>query len=286
MVNQMSTSDISKRPTNRWTTLKESSGTILFLLVAVSAEFLVVLYALSLGTEDPSLLQWSFQFPGTGWNVTLAVSPLFHLVPIAVIIALTATWIYLTNHAVVKPQQTWRGKTGQAPKAGKKAQSKISRAFQRFFGKIRSGLLKIKGFAYLEKKINSRRTSIRSALIVLLLFAFFVIFTSLLVYPQMIYRMVSNAYQNNPSMLSFVRGAGEALSPIGNVFSGLGNALLLAAPGFRDFVTSLGNVIAPLSNLDGAGKYLVFQNAAAWISAMIALFLVEFSQKGYGYRKR
>jgi hypothetical protein len=278
--------DNSKRPTNRWTTLKESSVTILFLLIAGLAEFLVVLYALSFGTEDSSLLQWSFQFPGTSWNVTLAVSPLFHLVPIAVIIALTTTWIYLTKHAVARPQQTWKGKAGQAPKAGKKAQSKISRVLQRFFGRIRSGLLKIKGFAYLEKKINSRRTTIRSALIVLLLFAFFVIFTSLLVYPQMIYRMVSDAYQNNPSMLGFVRGAGEALSPIGNVFSSLNNALLYVAPGFRDFVISLESVTAPLSSLDGAGKYLVFQNAAAWISALIALLLVEFSQKGYRYRKR
>jgi hypothetical protein len=97
---------------------------------------------------------------------------------------------------------------------------------------------------------------------------------------------VSNAYQNNPGMLDFVKGAGEALSPIGNFFSGLNNALLSAAPGFRDFAIDLGNSIKSLSELDSAGKYLVFQNGAAWIAVILALLIVEFQQKGFGYVRK
>jgi len=282
----MSVKNLPKQPMNRWTTLKGLSAIILFLIIAILAECVVVLYALSLGTEDSSLLQWSFQFPSTGWNIVLAISPLFHLVPIAVILTLTASWVYLTKHTTLRPQQTWKGKAGQVPRTGKKSQSRVSRAIGRFFGRIKAGLMKVKAFAYLGERVHSSRATIRSALIVLLLFAFFTVFVSLLTYPQLIYRGVSSAYQNDPSMLGFVKGAGEALSPIGNVFSSLNNALLSAAPGFRDSVTSLGNVIKPLSELDNAGKYLVFQNAAAWVSVFLALFLVEFSQKGYGYRKR
>lgn len=285
-VNWMSTKNLPKKPSTRWTAIRGLFGLILFLIIAVLIEVLIVLYALSLGTEDVSVLQWSFVFPGTDWNVTLAISPLFHLVPIAVIITLVASWAYLAKYMAMRPQQTWRGKATQTSKTFRKPQSRARRAIGRFFGRIKSGLLKVKAFAYLAEKTHSSRALIRSALTVLLFFSFFIIVVSLLTYPQLIYRLVSNAYQNNPGMLDFVKGAGEALSPIGNFFSGLNNALLSAAPGFRDFAIGLGNSIKSLSELDNAGKYLVFQNGAAWIAMVLALFIVEFHQKGYKYVRK
>jgi hypothetical protein len=282
----MATKNLPKKPSTRWTAVRRLSGLILFLIITVLIEVLIVLYALSLGTEDVSVLQWSFVFPGTDWNVTLAISPLFHLVPIAVIITLVASWAYLAKYMAMRPQQTWRGKAAQSSKTLKKPQSRVRRAIGRFFGRIKSRLLKVKALAYLAERTHSSRALIRSALTVLLLFSFFIIVVSLLTYPQLIYRLVSNAYQNNPGMLDFVRGAGEALSPIGNFFSGLNNALLSAAPGFRDFAIGLGNSIKSLSELDSAGRYLVFQNGAAWIAVILALLIVEFQQKGFGYVRK
>lgn len=282
----MSTKNLPKKPSTRWTAIRGLFGLILFLIVSVLIEVIIVLYALSLGTEDVSVLQWSFVFPGTSWNVTLAISPLFHLVPIAVIITLVASWAYLAKYMAMRTPQTWRGKAAQSSKTLKKPQSRARRAIERFFGRIKSGLLKVRAFAYLAERSRSSRALIRSALTVFLLFSFFIIVVSLLTYPQLIYRLVSNGYQNNPAMLAFVKGAGEALSPIGNFFSGLNNALLTAAPGFRDFAIGLGNSIKPLSDLDSAGKYLVFQNGAAWIAVALALFIVEFHQKGFGYVRK
>lgn len=274
---------------------------ILFLIIAALIEYFIVLYAINLGVKDETLSQWSFQFPGTDWTLTIAVSPLFHLVPITVIIALVSSWTYLTKYVAVKPHRTWKEKVRPAGKrrkeprlkeAGKLA-SKISDAVKRFFGKIRSMLLRVKGVAYLWQKIHFARAIIKSALTVLLVFAVFIAIVSLLAYPQLIYQTVSNAYQSNPSLLGFVkstnnftRGIAEALAPIGWICSSINNGLLSIAPGFRDFVLSLGGLIKPLTDLDDVGKYLVFQNVAAWVSALTALFYGEYMRKSFRYRKR
>jgi len=224
-------------------------------------------------------LQWSFQFPGTDWTTMIAISPLFHLVPIAVIIALVSTWIYLTRRAAVKPYEARKEKAGPAVKRGKEGKLK------KFFSRIKSRLLRIRGIAYLWQKIRFARAPIKSALTVLLVFSALTLIISLLAYPQLIYRTVSNAYQNNPSLLSFVKDASEALAPVGGVFSALNNALLSLAPGFRDLVLSLGTIIKPLADLDAVGKYLAFQNLAAWTLALSALFYEEYIRKGYRYKK-
>jgi len=284
----------------RWTTLKGLAAIILFLLIAASTEYFVVLYAINLGVEDTTLLQWSFQFPGTNWTATIMISPLFHLVPMAVIIALMSSWTYLTRHVAVKPHEAGREKAGYPVKRGKEVKpkgvgnilSKISLTVKKFFGKIKSALLRVKGVAYLWQKIHFARATIKSALTVLLVFLAFIFVVSLLACPQAIYRTVSNIYQNNPSFLNFVkstnnsaRSIAEALAPIGWLCSSMNNALLSAAPGFRDFVAGLGIVIKPLADLDNVGKYLVFQNVAVWVSAIAVLFYGEYVRKGYRYKK-
>jgi len=225
--------------------------------------------------------------------VTIAISPLFHLVPMAVIITLVSIWTYLTRRVAVKSHEVGRGKVGTATKRGKeleskeagKIASKISRAVRRFLDKIKSGLLRVKGFSYLWQKIHFARATIKSALTVLLVFSAFILIVSLLAYPQLIYHTISNAYQNNSSLLNFVRGTADALAPIGGIFSSINNALLSVAPGFRDSVLSLGIIIKPLADLDNTGKYLVFQNVATWVSALAALFYGEYIRRGYRYKK-
>jgi hypothetical protein len=252
----------------RWTALKGLAAIIVFLIIAVLVEYVVVLYAINLGVQEkPENMIFGI------------ISPLFHLVPAAVIIALVSSWTYLTKYVAVKPHEAWKGKTGTATKKGRELKLK------KIFGKIKSGLLKVKGIAYLWQRIHFARATVKSALTVLLVFATFVLMISLLAYPGLIYQTIANAYKNNPSLLNFVKGTAEALAPIGGVFSAINDALLFVAPGFRDFVLSIGIVTRPLVSLDNAGKYLVFQNLAAWISALVALFYGEFKRKGYRYKK-
>ncbi len=255
----MSKPDTSKRTVIRWTTLKGLGTLLLFLLVAALAEYLVVLYAVSLGLEDVTLLEWSFKFPGTDWNVTLGISPLFHLVPIAVIATLLSSWMYLSKHVVVRSREIQKGKSGSS---------------------------KIKALADLGRRIRLTRASVRNGLTVLVTFLLFILAVSLLAYPRLIYQTVTSAYQNNPSLLDFIRGTGEAMASIGSVFSPVNNALLASSPGFRDFAQTLGSLTKPLAGLDNAGKYLVFQNAAAWISAFLVLIYGEYRRKSHRYRKK
>jgi hypothetical protein len=218
----------------RWATLKGLAAIILFLVIAVLVEYLVVLYAVSLGVEEKpeNSLQWGFQFPGTGWMVRIVISPLFHLVPIAVIIALVSSWAYLTKCAAVRPREAQKGKAEAYAKRGR--ESRLEEV-KKFFGKVKSGLLKVRGLAYLWQKIHFARATIKSALTVLLVFLAFILVVSLLAYPQLIYQTVLNAYTSNPSLLDFVRGTSQDLAGVGGLFSAVNDALLSVAPGFRDF---------------------------------------------------
>jgi hypothetical protein len=283
----------------RWATSKGLVAIILFIIVAAMIEYFIVLYAVNLGVQDENLLQWNFQFPGTDWTTTMTVSPLFHLVPVAVIITLVSSWSYLTKYVAVKPTRSLKGKAKPArreKKRGLKARrlaSKIGRTVKNYFDKIKSGLSRVKEIAYPWQETHFARATIKSASTVLLVFAVFILLASLLAYPQLIYRTISSAYRNNPSLLNFtkstsnsVKGIAEALAPIGWIGSSINNALLSAAPGFRDLALGLGGLIRPLTDLDNAGKYLVFQNISAWVSALSALFYGEYMGKGYRYRKK
>ncbi|MEM2994507.1 MAG: hypothetical protein QXI91_00610 [Candidatus Bathyarchaeia archaeon] len=245
-----------KRLIIRWTTLKGLTAIILFLITAVLIEYLVVLYAINLGVND-NPIQWSFQ------NATLVISPLFHLVPTAVIIVLAFTWIYLTRHVTVKTHEP-------PPKAkAEKRRAKVEK--ERLFGKVKSKLLGIKSVAYVWQKIHFAKATIKSALTVFLVFLVFAFTVSLLAYPKLTHQTISNAYQNDPSLLTTMKGIAQALAPLGVI----GNAFLPVAPAFGDFAQSLGAVTKPLAELDNNGKYLVFQNVAAWVSALSALFYGE-----------
>ena len=257
-----------KRLVIRWTTLRGLAAIVVFLLITVLVEYGVVAYAMSLGVqENPEDMIFGM------------ISPLFHLVPAAVTVALVSSWVYLTKHAAIGPKQTWKGKAGSVARQSKQG------GLKKTLGRIRRGLLKLESFAYFWRKIHFARATIKSAITVLLAFAVIMLIVSLLAYPQAVYQTVIAAYQNNPSLLGFVQGGGQALASVGGAFSGINNALLSAAPGFRDFCIGVGNVIRPLADLDNAGKYLVFQNAAAWVSGLTVLFYGQYGQKGFRYKK-
>jgi len=237
---------------------------LLFLAITVLAEYIIVIYAIALGVRDTTVLQWGF----------LAISPMFHLVPIAVIIALPSSWTYLTKHLAVKPFKEIR--SSGAP-------LKRNQETKGFFSRVKSGLLRVKGISYLWQRIHFARATTKSALTVLLVFLALISIVSLLVYPRLITESLSNLYQNNPAALNFVRGSGQALASIGAVFSPIYNGLVSIAPSFKGFASAVGGVISPLANLDNAGKYLIFQNAATWI---LVLSVLVYGQRAQILRSR
>ncbi|MGB9683724.1 MAG: hypothetical protein ACPL1Z_02205 [Candidatus Bathyarchaeales archaeon] len=289
----MSTQTPPKRLTFRWTTLKGITALILFLITAALIEYVIVVYAVALGVREENPLQWKIQFPGTNWTATISVSPLFHLVSISTMMALVFSWICLTRYMAVKTPKAFREKPKLPPRRKReKFTTKMVDAVRNFFGKIKSRMLKVKGIAYLWNKMSAARVTIKSAIILLLVFSTLILLASVLAYPRLIYQTFSNLYQGNPSLLEFVKSTNnalkdfaEAVAPVGWICSAINNALISAAPGFRDFVLTLGRVTKPLADLPPTGKFLAFQNLAAWISALTVLFYGAYMRKGYRYRK-
>ena len=248
--------------------------------MAVLAEFLVVLYAMDLGVKDVGELT-------THWPVTITISPLFELVPIAVIITLLFSWIYLTKKLSVRPVQP----LGRAPI--RQLPSKKSQPAKSSVEKTEPSPPKAKGLSNIWQRIYSARATIKSALIILLAFAILVLIVSQLVYPKVIYQTLTSSYQSHSSLYHFVvsvanslSGFAHAVSPIGSIATAIHNGLVAISPGVRIVGTAFGSLIAPLANLDPAGKYLVFQNAAAWISVILVLFYGQYTRRIYRYRKK
>jgi hypothetical protein len=290
---------LSRRLILRWATLKGLTAIILFLILAVLIEYVIVAYAISLGVREEDPLKGSFLFPGTDWTITIVVSPLFHLVPLAVIITLVFCWVYMTKYAAMQPPKPQelkpkakQQKRERAQKAEEKFASRIGGAIRRFFGRIKSGLLRIKGVSYVWSQVSFARATIKSALITILVFSALILLISVIAYPGLIYGTFSNLYRGNPSFLEFVKsvntalkGFVEALGPIGWLCSAINNAIISAAPAFRGFVSALGGLVKPLVDLPPVGKYLVFQNVAAWVSALTVFSYGFFTRKGYRFRK-
>lgn len=268
----MSDEKAPKRLVVRWATLKGLAAIILFFIIAVLIEYLVVVYAISLGaTENPQNVIFGF------------ISPLFTLVPITVIITLVASWTFLTRYIAVRSPETQRPRPGPPSKRGRKSRF---RGVREFFGRIKAGLLKAKGVRYVWQKIHFARATTKSALAVILTFSALILLVSLLAYPQLVNLTIANAYGTNQALLNFVRGVSQALAPISQGLSSINSGFISAAPGFRSAVISLSVLTSPLTNLDATGKYLVLQNVAAWTSALTALIYGEYTRNRYRYRKR
>lgn len=286
----------SKRLFFRWSTFKGLIAVFAFLVIALLLQYLIVIYAVNLGVVDDRLLQGSFTFPGTDWIVTISISPLFHLIPLAVVISLAFSWSYLTKNVAVRPRKRLERQAKKAIKKEKKDRFKNVERFsfrmRAFFIRLRRSLLRIKGVSYLWRQIHFARATIKSGLAVLLVFGIFILLISLLAYPKIIQLSVSNSYKTNPSLLNFIKAINnigtslaETLSPIGWICSALNTTLLSIAPGFRELTLRFGGLMKPLVELDPVGKYLAFQNIAVWISALATLFYAKYRQRIFRYKR-
>lgn len=269
----------------RLTAPKGLATMILFLAVAVLLEFLIIYSSMSLGLEDANSLVWNVA------SFTISISPLFHLLPLGVIIVLFASWIYLTRHVTYGPTRTQPAKTKRPLPPPKRYEKKHLKTLRRFIGKInkkiedaarsvKERISKSRLVEYLEQHLAGKAV-FKSALTVVLPFSALALIVYVIIYPQLIPNAVNWLFGGgNSAFDGFVawtvnaaNAVGKALSPLGwiaaNINSGLGSIAL----GFRNGVIGLTTpIIRPLVELNLAGKYVLSQNVAAWASAIIALY--------------
>ncbi len=284
----------------RWSALTELLTLTLFFLIATAIEYTVVLYAFSMGVADQNIISYTLTVPVTNWMLTITISPLFHLIPIGVVICLISSWTYLTRCIAVAPQmrdsKQKRAKKIKRRKRGwlkpiERFGKKLSRNFSKFWNRIKTKLLKTRGVSYVWQKIFFARAAIRSALTIIFVFIVFVFMASLMASPSLLPKWIKTLYMDYPAFHEFVKttidwagSVATALPPLGWIASGVNSALFAIAPGFRNSLEGIGAITVPLSMLDAAGKYVFYQNFAAWISCIISLMYGQSIAKRYRRR--
>jgi len=300
-----------KRLIFKWTAPKGFTAMALFLTLVLLTEYFLVYFFLSFGLTDRSLFTKSVQIPLTGLFFTMTISPLFHFIPLGVIVVLVSSWMYLTKYVAVVPQRIEPVKkmsTIQKRQYSRKQRFKLLRRFSRKIGKrfqnvsgafralyhrIGAAILRIRGVSYVLQRLFFARAAIKSTLTILAVFlaSVFVLYT--FVYPRLIYDVAIGFYRGTPSFLMFVlktievaQAIARILSPIGWLISSINNALIAAAPVFRNSLEGFVDpVIKPIVKLDLMWKYTICQNVAAWISAVTALAYGQYASRLYRRRK-
>ncbi|MGD8506182.1 MAG: hypothetical protein PVF15_05900 [Candidatus Bathyarchaeota archaeon] len=283
-----------KRLIIKWTAAKGFVAMLLFLASALLLEYLLVYSFLSGGLTDEFTWMETFQVPYVNWAFTLAVSPLLHLLPLSVIIVLISSWIFLTRHIAFIPHRTESARKTAIRR--RRPQRRRFKSLRRFFKRIsrniqeigkalKNALLRIPGFSRLSRRLFFARTAVRSAMIILSAFVSLVFLAYSIAYPWWIHDTVINLYRGNPSFTSFVIGTNESFQLLGEILVPINNALLAAAPGFRSSLQNLGASTVSIANLDITGKYLLVQNMAAWICALVALAYGKYAETRR-YRRR
>jgi hypothetical protein len=274
-----------KRLIFRWTAPKGFVAIVLFFALAFLFEYLMVYFFTFSGLTDNFALK----------IFTITISPLFHLMPLGVIFVLISSWAYLTKYVAVVPRRTSPSKKPlethrRQPRRARKMRFK---SFRNFFRRIGAAFLRIRGVSYVQQRLFFARAAVKSTATVLTVFLVSVLALYILVYPNLSHDLAIGLYSANPSFHGFVlktietaKGLAQALSPIGWLASAIDGALRAVAPGFRDAIEGLGSsMTGPLTNLDLVWKYTLCQNAAAWISGIVALAYGEYTSRVYRIRK-
>jgi len=292
-----------KRLVFRWTAPKGFIAIALFFALALLIEYLMVYFFTLSGLTDKFL----FKF------FTINISPLFHLMPLGVIVVLISSWTYLTRGIAVVPsrispakktpeprRQYPRGTRKMRLKALRKFFGGIGKRFDRvglaikaFFRRIGGAVLRIRGVSYLQRRLFFMRAAVKSTVTVLAVFLVSVLTLYILAYPRVTYDFAAGLYKATPPFHEFTlktieigKAIAQALSPIGWLGSVIDNALRDAAPSFRNSLEGFGAPITrSLAKLDLVWIYTLCQNAAAWISAVIALAYGKYVSHLYRIRK-
>jgi hypothetical protein len=278
----------------RWTAPKGFAALILFFVLALFLEFLFVYSFLSFGLSDRDVWTGTFQVPATNWFFTLSISPLFHLLPAAVIVVLVSSWAYLTKYTAFIPARVEavkrpsllarREQEARRFRALRRVSKRISRRLQRIGRMVKATFHRIRGVSYLSKRLYFARTAVRSAVGVLLVFFSLSLLLFVVVYPDLVYRAVIGLYMGNPGFLGFVKGTTY-------LARGFGDALALVfvggAPDFRNGLAQVGaSLTGAVVELDVVGKYVLSQSVAAWVSALVTLFYGVYVSSRRRVRRR
>jgi len=290
-----------KRPAGRWE-IRRHAALIVFLAISLIFEVTFIYAFQILGLTDQHAWASVLTIPGANWSFTAGISPLFHLLPLAVIIVLLASWTYLAKSTAFLPRREIPRRSQPLPRTQETGRPRttgrffrdLNRRLQRLGRTIKSGFGRIPGISYISRRLSSAHTSVRSALMVLLIFISIAAGLIFVEYPGLIHDLTVNLYRGFPALANFAAGTqtwfrniGTAIPPLGDFVGSINNAFIKAAPGFRRSLEAAGTPITtPIFQLDVVGKYLLSQNLASWTAAILAILYRTYASTRRRIRSR
>ncbi len=264
-----------KRLTYSWTAPKGLLTISLFLTLALISEFFMVSFFMGAGLKEA----FSFKF------FTITFSPLFHLLPLGVVLVLVCSWIYFTKHIVKVSRRKSPTKTlkiissrSRRRKPRMNVLQRIIAAIKEFFNKI-GNLSRSQGVSSMHRRLSFGRLAFESTVTVLTIFLLSIIIVSVLVYPRLFTDFAVVLYSPNSPLQGFLLQLNGILQAI---LSPINDALRALAPGLRNVFEGLG--ISKSQSFTGGDllwRYVFCQNAAAWISALVALAYGKYFSNTY-----
>ncbi|MCW4035283.1 MAG: hypothetical protein NWF03_07960 [Candidatus Bathyarchaeota archaeon] len=243
-----------------WTAPQGLSLIGVFVVLALICEVVMVSFFSYAGLTDISL-------------APLPISPLYHLVPLAVIVVLVSSWIYLTNNIIKSPRRTASPKVSKTRTSRrrhtKRKQTSFTDSITNFFNKIGKALSDTD--SGLHGRLSLNEAVFESTVTLLTFFLLSAVILALLAYPRLFADFVVGLYSTTSTLQGIMQGLADALVPI---VTGL-NSIAIG------FSNAFSGLIGPPASLTGADimlSYVFCQNAAAWISALAALFYVNSSK--------
>lgn len=252
-----------------WTTQKRLLLLGLFIAVAFISEIFIVSFFMGSGLTEASASP-------------LAISSLFHILPLAVIIVLVLSWTYLTKHVAIRPQRKARTKTTKSRRHPRrrthKPKTSVMETIKNALDKIGSVFSSGDNSVVIKRRTFSS-VAVESGVTVLTVFLLALILLAVFVYPRLFTDFAAEFYKKTSGLQGFLQSLAEgAVSIAGGLDS--------IASGFRSaFEGLLSSNSFSLTGRDLLWRYVFVQNAAAWISAISVLMYVRYFSKTYHDRK-
>lgn len=244
-----------------WTTPKGLLTIASFFALALISEFIIVSF-----------------FAGSGLTEVISflpISPLFHLLPLAVIFVLVLSWMYLTKHIIRKPYGKVSSKTTKTHRKPSRRRTKSTKglvnAIKTFFSKISAIFPRSNTISVMPRRLTFSRVAFESAITVLGMFLLSIILLSILANPRLVPDFAVKFYSTTSPFQGFMQALASTLVPIA---SGLNSI----ASGFSKIFDGLISTQS-LSGGDLLVRYIFCQIAALLVSAISVLAYVRFAIK-------
>jgi hypothetical protein len=255
-----------RRLTFSWTAPKGLLTVVLFIALALISEFFMISFFTGAGLTEA----FTFKF------FTITISPLFHLLPLGVVLVLVSSWIYFSKYLVKGSRRKSPAKASRISRRRTRRKKPQMNFLQRIVSAIGNFFGRSRGVSFVQRRLSFGRLAVESTVTVLAIFLLSLIICSVLVYPNLLNDFAVRLYSTNSAIhglvlkiVEMLQGVAKVLAPIVSAIDG---GLRAIAPGFRNVFEGLvSSRPQSFTEEDLLWRYVFCQNAAAWISAIAVL---------------